>query len=346
MKKVLLKCLKTICFLGIFCLIFLFFQELLRGKWYIDGKENAATTSTFREYRSLEENTVEALFIGTSHIYYGIDSMSMYEQTGVISYGLGGPGLRMDLTYLGLKEALKTQKPKVVLLDMSAVHYTTQQKEARIHMYSDELTLDAEKIEFAFDSESEELDPLGVMFPLIRYHSRWDKADLSDVKFMVGKNDDPPVRGHCVSYKQVPATLQFDKVKEKAVLTDRFLDYFDRIAQLCEEEGIELVLFKIPTPGWSVSESQLSAGLAEKYGIPYLELYYEMEKMGLNAETDFHDASDHLNQYGAQKLAGYLGNYLTENYGLEDYRGKNERWDKDLEEYNKYLEEKLKKESE
>lgn len=338
MKKVLLKCLKAVCFLGIFCLLFLFFQELLRGKWYLGGKENASTTSMFREYRSMEEDSIEALFIGTSHVYYGIDSMTIYEQTGILSYGLGGPGLRLDLTYLGLKEALKTQSPKVVLLDMSAVHYTTQQKEARIHMYSDEISLDAEKIEFAFNSDSEELEPWGVLFPLIRYHSRWDMADASDIQFLLGQEEETVVRGHYVSYSQVPTKLKFKKEKDNVVLTDRFLDYFDRIVKLCEEENIELVLFKIPTPGWSVTESEVSAELAEEYGLPYLELYYERKNMGLSVKTDFHDDTDHLNQYGAEKVSTYLANWLVENYELTDYRGKNERWDEDLKGYHQYLE--------
>ena len=337
MKKVLRKGLKFFCFVLIFAVLFLWLQELLRGKWFVGGKENAATTSTYREYRSLEEDTLDVLFIGTSHTYYGIDPMNLYEKTGITSYALGGQSLRMDMVYLSLREALRTQKPKVIFLDMSSIHYQKPMVEARMHMVLDEITLDGEKLDFILNTDAEDLGTLGAIFPFFRYHDRWKGLKETDFQYISGESQDPPVRGHNVSYYQVPATMKIGKVKQSFAVSDRFTDYFDRFVKLCEDEGIELIIYKIPAPGWHKNMSEASRQLADKYGLKYWELCEEIDAIGLDLETDFCDATDHLNQYGAEKLATYLGDYLKQNYDFADRRGQCERWDNDLKEYHEYL---------
>jgi murein L,D-transpeptidase YafK len=42
--------------------------------------------------------------------------------------------------------------------------------------------------------------------------------------------------------------------------------------------------------------------------------------MGLDYETDTYDGGLHMNLSGADKLSGYLGDYLMEHYALEDHR--------------------------
>lgn len=338
MQSTIKKCLKGICFVAVFALLFLVFQEVLRGKWVVSGKDNTASTSTFKEYKELEEGTVDALFVGTSHLLYGIDPMYMYEHTGITGFVFGGPGLRLDLSYLTLKDALDKQTPEVVILDASGFHYTNQQAEARARKFADQLPLTWEKVEYAFNNGNEELDPLSVMFPLIRYHSRWDNLTRVDLQRMTGTLEDTYVRGHHISFEQVPANLPFDTPEEGFAITERNLDYFDRIVRLCEERGIPLLVCKVPTPDWNITCSQAVAEVAKEQGVPYLELYYELDEIGIDTATDFHDDTDHMNQYGAEKLTLYMAEYLKENYGLTDHRGEYEKWDRDIPEYHAHLE--------
>ena len=86
----------------------------------------------------------------------------------------------MDLTYMNLEDALKTQTPSIVFLDMSSIQFDFQQEEAKCHKVLDQLPMTSSKLEYAFNTESEEMKPLDVLFPFFRYHSRW--SDL-------GKND-------------------------------------------------------------------------------------------------------------------------------------------------------------
>lgn len=337
MQSTIKKCLKGICFMAIFAVLFLVFQELLRGKWVVSSGDNTASTSTFKEYKELEEGTVDVLFVGTSHMLYGIDPMYMYENTGITSFVFGGPGLRLDLSYLTLKDALNKQTPKVVILDASGFHYTNQQAEGKARKFADQLSLTWEKVEYAFNNGNEDLDPLSVLFPLFRYHARWDQLSRVDLYRMTGTLEDTYVRGHHVSYKQVPTNLSFDTPQEGFEITERNLDYFDRIAHLCEEKGILLLVCKVPTPDWNITYSRATSEAMEERGVPYLELYYELDKIGIDTTTDFQDAKNHMNQYGAEKLTLYLAEYLKDNYGLADHRGEYKKWDKDIAEYHAHL---------
>lgn len=334
------KIIKGICFALIFVVLFAFFQKLLQAKWIASDSENSASTSAWIEYRSLEENSLDVLFLGTSHSYFAVDPMYIYENTGITSYVFGGPGLRFDLTYMNLEDALKTQSPSVVFLDMSAIQFDFQQTEAKCHKVLDQLPMSKSKIEYAFDNDSEEMKPLDVLFPFFRYHSRWSELGENDFKFVLNDLDETFIRGHYVTYQTKLTEFHFYEDVEY-VLTERNLDYLKRMKALCDEKGIELVLYKIPTPTWYESQSKGAAELGEKLGVPYLELFYEVDKIGLDVTTDFRDENNHLNQRGAEKLSQYLSEYLEEHYDLEDQRSTNIRWNEDLVKYKKLVQSKV-----
>ena len=61
---------------------------------------------------ALEEYSMDILFMGTSHTYYGFNPSVIYEKTGLNSYVFAGECQPMSITYHYFKEALKTQSPK------------------------------------------------------------------------------------------------------------------------------------------------------------------------------------------------------------------------------------------
>jgi hypothetical protein len=311
-------------------------QELFQAKWLytVEGTESAYSTSTWQEYRALEEDSVEVLFLGTSHVYHAIDPMYIYENSGITSYAIDGPGMRMDLSYLSLEEALKTQSPSVVFFDMSAIHWHKQQSEARVHKITDQLSWSKSLLEFALDTDSDELSTLDVLFPLLRYHSRWEELSQDDFDYLTDDLPETYVRGHFITYRTETAEFRWDE-DVKFSLSARNEKYFNKIVELCKENDIQLILYKIPSPSWYHTMSEGAAQMAEEAGVPYLELYYKIDEIGLDLTTDFKDSEDHLNQRGAEKLADYLIGYMNDNFDLTDQRNTNQQWDEDLIEYNK-----------
>ncbi|MCD7744985.1 MAG: hypothetical protein LUI13_06870 [Lachnospiraceae bacterium] len=304
-------------------------------KWLDD--QNA--TYMWEEFHSLEEDTVDVLFMGTSHVHEGIDPMYIYENSGITSFTLSGSQARFDTTYLALKEALKTQSPQILFLDMSAIQYGQQLREAKIHQITDHISLPLDKIELVRNSEDEDLTMLDVLFPLFRFHSRWNQLNAHDFMYATGDLETTYTRGHYVDYTTVLSEFHFyDEDGMTCRITDRDRSYLDRLVTLCEENDIELIMYKLPAPYWSLSLSESATEIAAEYGLEFWEMYYEFDEIGLDVTTDFRDATDHLNQYGAEKISAYLMEYLQENYDLEDQRGTNARWDSDLAGYHQELE--------
>lgn len=331
-KPCIKKITKGILFILLFCILFLMLQRLFQAKWFIATASSPSSTGAWSEYRSLEEDSLDVLFLGTSHAYSAIDPMYIYENSGITSFVLGGPGLRFDLTWLVLKDALKTQKPSAVFLDMSALKYEEQLDEAKCHKISDQLPITLDKIKYAFDNDNDDMQPLDVLFPFFRYHTRWEELESTDFQYVSGDLESPYERGHFISYKVRPTSFRFYDECDFSMM-DRTLEYFQRIAATCEENNIPLVLYKIPAPEWNIVYSEAAADLAEEYNLPYLELYYEIDEIGLDPSTDYRDKNDHMNQYGSEKLCAYLTDYLQANYNFSDKRSQNTQWDTDLAAY-------------
>lgn len=331
--------LKTFFFLSGFFVLFGLCQQVFQPKWLLGGDDNTASTSCWTEYDHLQEGTVDVLFLGTSHVLYAMDPMYMYGHTGLTSYVFSGPGLRMDLTALVLEDALRTQHPKAVFLDVSGLKYSKQQTEAKAHKVADQLPLSLGKLEYAFCNGNDELDSLGVIFPFFRYHSRWSDLGKNDFKAVTGDLEESSVRGHYIAYEQIPVQLSFDEPGDFEI-TPENLKYLDRIAERCKKDGIQLILYKIPTPQWSIAHSEAVARAAKERGLEYWEMYYLLGEMGVDPEKDFHDETDHMNQYGAEKLSGYMARSIKEKLGTADYRGIYTEWDEAYLEYIRYKEEK------
>lgn len=338
MKKInIKKMLKGICFVVIFAVLFLNCQKLFQNKWLYSEDAANATTSNWKEFENQEKDSLDVVFIGTSHLLYGIDPMYLYGKTGITSYVISGPGTRFDLTYLALQKVLKTQSPKFVFMDVSGSHYAGQQKESLIHKSLDELPISPGKIEYAFTSGNSKLTPLEALFPFFRYHSRWATLRKEDFQYLTGNLEYTFVRGHYISDLTEAVEMTFYEEIEYE-MSERNEDYLKRIVDLCREKEIDLILGKVPSPSWQKTVSDEIAKEAQNLGVEYWELFYNMEEIGIDPQTDYTD-EDHLNQYGAEKMTDYMKEYLLEHYEFEDKRGSNQRWDSDYELYQEHVKE-------
>lgn len=142
---------------------------------------------------------------------------------------------------------------------------------------------------------------------------------------MYRKEDTLVYRGNVMksSVKPVPfksIIIDNDKVKDVS-MDEEQLRYFEKIVSYCEENGINVVLVKVPKNSWSRSKSLGVKKLAREHGLPFLDFNESslMKEIGFNPLRDMRDA-DHPNLRGAEKVSAYLGDYLKENYDLKDYR--------------------------
>ena len=93
---------------------------------YVDGVLSFKFTdgiAQVSEYYELEDETVDVLILGSSQAFCNINPVVLWEDYGISSYVLAGSAQPMWNTYYYLKEALKTQTPKLIVLDAFATSY-------------------------------------------------------------------------------------------------------------------------------------------------------------------------------------------------------------------------------
>lgn len=345
--------LSTLLFCGIGILLFFAVQKLLTPK-YSWPKHTENIKYTIDGFRNLEENSQEVIFLGTSHMVYGIAPMEMYRDYQIVSYDLATSIQTVEGSYFLLKQVFKTQSPKVVVLDLSGVFFNDESRrnmDAGVHYIMDAYPLSADKVEFAAnyqklyervkDNETVRVNA-GVaaenvfwtsLFPLIKYHDRWNEMNETDFTgYFPLKNYYSAGQCVCSVVKPGAATVEslnetMEEMREAGVyeveLQEENLVYVERIKELCDAHGCSLLLTKIPSiispavysSSWTTDRAAVARKIAEDLGVPYVDLTYDTD-LGLDMTLDTQDGGMHLNHRGAVKTAKFFGKYLAENYGV------------------------------
>ena len=116
-KKNLIYVLKGLLFL--FALIPMIF--VVGNKYSAASTENQINNyneSRWNEFYKLPKNSLDMVFLGSSHSYCTFDPENFDSVLGTSSYQLGMPLQHMDSTYFTLLEVLNYQKPKKVIVEV------------------------------------------------------------------------------------------------------------------------------------------------------------------------------------------------------------------------------------
>ncbi len=326
---------KVICFAVVFALVFYAVQGLFVRKNLVEAGSTNAQTSYWNEYRNLESNTVDAIFVGSSIAYCNIDPMYMYGKSGYATCDVASASMHMDGAYLAIKEALKTQSPKVIFLEASAFRYQGDCDESKYHTLTDNLSTSLEVAATAMGNnwDEDKKYPLDFLFPLFRYHDRWDNLDDADWDIFFNGVNLTTQRGHAFTFTSYEQNLDFYAEDTDWKRYDRTYEYLDKIVKLCNENNIKLVLFKTPAKRWHITYSRAAQEYADANGLEFIDYTYAIEDMGIDTKTDFRDDVGHLNQYGAEKFCDYLLKNTLPSLGLVDHRGEYTQWDEDYQSY-------------
>ena len=69
------------------------------------------------KFYELEDNSVDVLILGSSHAYMSFNTGVLWREQGISSYLLTASAQPLWNSYYYLKEALKTQTPKLIVLE-------------------------------------------------------------------------------------------------------------------------------------------------------------------------------------------------------------------------------------
>ena len=321
------KTIRIIAFLMCALLIFMFAVSILRFK------SSDGINQMYAFYNN-EENTVDVLFLGSSHMYTNVNTGILWSDYGIAAYNLGGAEQPFWNSYFNLKEALKTQRPKVIVLEIysSTIQRTDYQNqfwrvENLFGMRFNRNFIDAEQVSI------KEEDHLEYLNRFARYHSRYTMITKDDFTY---DDEMKNFKGFVPKFGTVSqGRIDVEHVNETTNPNEKMDDYMVKMVELAKEENIPILFVCSP---YVISEDSQTIfnyiyQYAEENGVPYLDFNVRYDELGIDFSQDFYDYS-HLNEKGNAKYTNYLGSYLKENYELPDHRG-DERyvsWDNNVKE--------------
>lgn len=340
MKIKLCRIMKVICFCLVVVLMVNTLTDLFKPKWLENRWQSAKTNNSFYE---LKKDSTEVVYFGASVIAAAVDPFQLYEEQGISSYNLGVMSQPMLATYFWFREALKTQKMKVAVIEIKSAARTSIKAEGKARKSYDYMKWGVEKIQYALEykklfgnteNSAEQVSLMEYLFPMTMYHSRWSQLAYEDYDFFLG-NDNSYTRGFATLTSTFKNNSNFDQEEyEKGtydgleLTTDEVTEpseenssYLYRIIKLAKEKDVKLLLVKTPDTKWSIRQHNYIQKVADENEINFLDFNMKSlrEEMGFEFENDAADTI-HINVKGAKKITSYLGNYLTNNYDLTDYR--------------------------
>ena len=331
MKKVI----KIVIIIMAFIIILLAISRLVEPKYATSLIEG----NFISEYYD-EEKIHEVIFIGDCEMYSNFSPMEIYEQEGITSFVRGTPQQLIWQSYSILEETLTYEKPKIVVLSVNCMKYGKPVSEAYNRLTIDKMRWSKQKIDIINSSKTEEENFASYVFPLLRYHARWEELTDEDFKyFWSGKENTFD------GYYMIKDVKPVENLPTKKALANYKFDYtcytyLDKITKLCKDNGITLILVKAPSvyPYWYEEYDTQMEDYAKQNNITYINLRKKADEIGLDYSKDTYDSGMHLNLYGAQKLSTYFAKMLKNNYkNLTDFRTNdkiNKIYEQKLKEYH------------
>ncbi len=296
--------------------VLILLQELLMPKYMTSIHEG----NMIEEYYDEVKNH-DVIFIGDCEVFSNVSPITLWEKYGITSYIRGSAQQLLWHSYYLLEDTLTYEKPKVVVFNVLAMKYNEPQKEAYNRLTLDGMKLSKAKLEAINASMMEDEAFISYLFPILRYHSRWNELTGEDFKYFFDK-DTLSHNGYLMRIDVKPVTV-VPKGKKLAdyQFGDNSYDYLDRITNLCKENNIELVLIKSPSvyPYWYEEWDEQMVQYAKDNDLTYINFLKAAEDIGIDYNTDTYDGGLHLNLEGAEKFTDYFGRILSDTYALPDH---------------------------
>ena len=334
--KGLLDTVRVVAFLLVLTTLIIIWNSWFRYKSY-DG------SLMMENFYEQPENSIDMLCIGSSHTFVDINTGVLWNEQGIPSYVLGGSLQPFWNSYYYLVEALKTQRPGLVVLEALAVNLDDDYSDhgmiinniAGMHMSMNKL----EAIRASVTDTDGVIDN-SLLFE--EYHERYTDLELMDIADDLGDEVRTASWKGFYDYYRVEEQVHpsYTEDVDPKPMTNKQEYYYRLIIEYCQAEGIPLLIIVSPDGGYCDDQRAkylYAADIAEEYGVDFIDFNEYYDDIGLDPSEDFGDIG-HLNYSGNRKFTSYFGEYLDDNYDLPDRRNDNSGLYDSWEENYRYLE--------
>lgn len=296
------------------------------------------STNELAQYSGMYEedkDTLDVIYLGSCNMYTSMSPTLVWEKYGITGYAMTCPDQSLSTSYYYLKDALKKQSPKVVVVESLFLQHTsvgeTRPKYNRFAL--DYMPMSMNKLKLAADLTDLEMQSteevagypsrfttyMSYMFPIIKYHSRDDVTAESITDFY--DHDEPTFfnKGGWAQYNYcLEENLTWDEVHNDLELNPNAEEYFPKIVELCKDKGIKLIVMKSPNYmrwGHDDTYTKTSREYVKSFGIPFIDM--QSDKYNDFENYDYGYGTGRLNIYGMKRLSLKMGDYLVNTMGLK-----------------------------
>ena len=229
-------------FIGASLLIFI--TRTTMPKFFTNWNCPLATNEGFY---ALKDNTVDVLTLGSSYSFCSMDPQYLYDRKNIRSFDFGSGNQSIMLSYFFLKEALRSQSPKAVIVEADLcwkrIDTPYNMSEADVRRAIDYMPLSPVKLEAcrAYSEMDDAMTLSSFLFPIIRYHERWKELNEDDYMWSE-KSGKAELKGFYAqaTYNERKGYKPYSRAdRKKTVEMDPVsLEYLEKINELCKDNNM------------------------------------------------------------------------------------------------------------
>ena len=239
-----------------------------------------------------KDHSIDVMFLGDSEGKAAFDSLSLFHEHGISSYNLCTNFQWAIDTVALTKHMYASQKPKLVVMEASFIFTTLRKRRILLAKY----------------------------LPIFNYHELYKQ-------YLLNPEKPDAFKGFSPTDKIVPFTGSLEYMTEDSSyypIDTWTLNYL--------QQGTKLLLVSAPNPlYWNIAKHNAIQAWCNQNQVTYVDYNLKLDELNLNWQEDYRDGGDHLNSKGAKKFIKALGQYLQENYNLNDHRNDSQYtdWEED-----------------
>ena len=318
---------------------------------------NKSKDHTFKKWTSFykltdEKTEIDIMLFGNSHLYTGINPKNLSLSIGANSFVFAAPGTSISDSYFGLKEAIKKNKPKLVIIETYGINDFNNyefkkgslsdqfisfaaRKDLYTKLVSTPYLFNVDNYFYAWSTTIRNHDylfnnqkQLKKNIELIKNEGRRNKKEKlylgRFVRFSTGLKNNilhmydslgAPVNGADYSYSKQAES------------------YVNKIVELCKNKKIELMFLTLPmydkhTENYAIWNDKLSE-ILDKHPHKWLNLQNKPAYNGFNKVSfeDTYNTNQHMTYKGSLLATNKLVNYIKDSINVKlPNRKEDEEW--------------------
>ncbi|SFC26535.1 hypothetical protein [Butyrivibrio sp. YAB3001] len=321
---------RLVCVLAVIAIIVV---GIYKMGWLVRPVKTDICINAINTFHEIPDNSIEVMGYGSSHMWRGMNPMELYSKYGIGAYNYGCNWQKLNTTLLFFKDSLKTQKPKVALIETFMVGECLEDINVNGEIYyTSAIDNDDNKEIYLKQCLGDDKERyLSYYIPFVAFHDNWNdlqKSSFNPMNNYDGK-DFRKTMGFVSSDTAKKAKIPDYTTFEQEELSETSVAILDDIMMTCRANDIKVVFYTAPYQG-EYKYANAMKDYAEQNGCAYFNLFEYVDEIGIDGKTDFSDKG-HLNTSGSNKVADFLGKYLKETFELTDFRNiKGNMWENEL----------------